>query len=196
MVFLENNIKKLTEASTVREILLLLNTYWDHNNYTLLKMLVDTYGSKGLQREMDSYVSDIQRFWHATKVDDYIKFCKQNNYRFKPWPATEAPLNFAQLKCVIDKPVTECTLYDVERLRCQFSQHLKMQDFALVLSEIGEGSLVVQWLMAPVFIEHSKSILFEFESDKFIEEMNIKRVFMDIYPQVHTLIFMVQLGHT
>lgn len=178
VAFIEKNIKKLTEASGVKEVLLLLNTYWDHNNYTLLKMLVDMYGSRELQQKMTCYVSDLHQFWRETKVADFINFCKKNDYKFKRWPAAQTPLDFAELKCVINKPVTLCTLFEVEHLRCQFSQGLHLQDFALILFEMGESSLVIKWLMDVSLKEHIKIIL-ESKEGKFLEEIDVKKILIN-----------------
>ena len=140
LAFIEKSIKKISEASNVKELILILNTYWDYNNYTLL---VDMYGSDILQQKMANYVSDLQKFWHETYAVDFIAFCKENNYSFKQW---QTPPNFAKLKCIVNKPLAECTLHEVENLRRRFSDGLHLQDFALILYELGEGSLVIVWL--------------------------------------------------
>lgn len=127
---------------------------------------------------MKYYVADLLQFWRETKVADFINFCKMENHKFERWPAGQAPLNFTELKCVFDKPGTECTLYEVESLRCQFSQGLKLQDFALILSEIGESSLVITWLMDAGLKEHCKFIL-ESKPGQFLEGIDIKSISMD-----------------
>lgn len=186
MAYIKENLSKLKKAEDVTDLFMLLNTYWDHFNYTLLEVLVDLHGSDDLKQRMKSYVSDLEHFWRQTKVTDFINFCKKSNYKLKQWSVPEAPLNFAELKCVINKPVTECTLYEVEGIRCQFSQGFHLQDFALVLFEIGESSLVITWLIDAVLKTHCKDVLVSKDST-FLEKLDIKRILMDghcIYDEV------------
>lgn len=141
--FIDKNLKKINEVSNVKGLILILNTYWDYNNYTLLEMLVDMHGSNALQKEMACYVSDLQNFWHETYAVDFIVFCKETKYIFKQWQPSS---NFTKLKCTVNKPLAKCTLYEVEDLRRRFSEGLHLQDFALILYELKEGCLVIVWL--------------------------------------------------
>ena len=139
---------------------------------------------------MKTYVFDLQHFWKQTKVMHFINLCKKDNYKLKPWPTNEAPLNFTKLKCVLNKLVTECTLYEVENIRCQFSQGFHLQDFALVLFEIGESSLIIIWLIDPVLKTQLKGILMS-KGSHFLEKLDMKSIFMDgycIYDRVSSLI--------
>lgn len=180
MAYIKENLSKLKKADDVTDLFMLLNTYWDHFNYTLLKVLVDLHGSDDLKERMKSYVSDLEQFWRQTKVADFINFCKKSNYKLKRWSASEAPLNFTELKCVVNKPVTEYTLYEVEAIRCQFSQGFHLQDFALVLFELGESSLVITWLIDAVLKTHFKHVLV-LKERKILEKLDIKYLLMDGY---------------
>lgn len=178
VTYIKENLLNLKNAEDVVDLFMLLNTYWDHFNYTLLKVIIDLHGSEDLQRRMKIYISDLHYFWQQTKVADFINYCQKNNYKLKKWSTTQAPLNFAEIKCVISKPVSECTLYEVESIRSQFSQGFHLQDFALVLFKIGESSLMIVWIMDVSL----KTLLREVTGTKkvqFLEDLKVKCISMD-----------------
>jgi hypothetical protein len=178
VTYITRNLAELKKAEDVIDIFMLLNTYWDHFNYMLLKVLVDLHGSEDLKQKMTSYVSDLQYFWRQTKVIDFVNFCRVNNYKIKPWPATQAPLNFSQLKCTIKKSVSECTLYDLESIRCQFSEGLHLHDFALVLFEIGESSVVITWLLDAALERQCRKVL-ALDERNFLKRLSVKKITID-----------------
>ena len=54
--------ENINEVTDVKELFLLLNTYWDYFNYTLLEVLVNKHGSAELKIKMHTYVSELQQF--------------------------------------------------------------------------------------------------------------------------------------
>ena len=170
--YIAENIKKLNEVADVRELFLLLNTYWDYSNYTLLEVLVNEHGSAELHLKMNTYVSELQQFWRETAVADFLTSCGN-----KSW-LNKVPKEFAEIKCVIDKPVTELTLYDVEQYRLQFSHNLQLREFVLILHKLDRSSLEITWLLDVGLVPQLKRVLWS-DLRKFLEGTYVKQVVVD-----------------
>ena len=170
--YITENIKKLNEVADVRELFLLLNTYWDSFNYTLLEVLVNEHGSAELQLKMNTYVSELQQFWRETAVADFLTSCGNKSWLHK------VPKEFAEIKCAIDKPVTELTLYDVEQYRLQFSQNLQLREFVLILHKLDKSLPEITWLLDDGLVPQLKQ---ELRSDlrKILEGIHVKQVVVD-----------------
>ena len=162
--YIERNIKNLTKAEDLMEIFCHLNIYWDSFNYTLLEMIVNNYGSAGLRKKMTEYVSDLRQFWQQTTVAEFIE-CK----RKKKFPTV--PKELAEVTCKLDKPVSQCTLLELEELRSDLCQRYNLQKFALMLSGMKEGSVTVTWLV-------SREFLLNFETP--LEHTNSKEIWRSV----------------
>ena len=171
-MFIAENIKKLNEVADVKELFLLLNAYWDYFNYTLLEVLVNQHGSAELQLRMKTYVSDVQQFWRETAVSDFLTSCGN-----RCW-LQRVPKEFTEIKCVIDKPVTELTLYDVEQYRLQFSQNLQLREFVLILQKLDRSSLEITWLLDVGLVQQLKQVVWS-NFRKFLDGTHVKQVVVD-----------------
>ena len=170
-MYIEKNFQKLNEVANVKELFLLLNAYWDYFNYTLLEVLVNEHGGAELQLKMKTYVSDLQQFWRETAVSDFLTSCGN-----RCW-LQRVPKEFAEIKCVIDKPVTELTLYDVEQYRLQFSQNLQLREFVLILHKLDRSSLEITWLLDVGLVQQLKRVWSKLR--KFLEGTHVKQVVVD-----------------
>ena len=183
--FIAENIKKLNEVADVKELFLLLNAYWDYFNYTLLEVLVNEHGSAELQLKMKAYISDLQQFWRETAVDDFLTSCGN-----RCW-LQRVPKEFAEIKYVIDKPVTELTLYDVEQYRLQFSQNLQLREFVLILRKLERSSLEITWLLDVGLVPQLKRVVWS-DLRKFLEGTHVKQVVVD-GESVYQVIFKISI---
>ena len=170
--YITQHIKELKEVEDVTEFFLLLNAYWDHFNYTLLEVLVKKHGSAELQERMKAYISDVQRFWRETTVDNFLTSCGN-----RCW-LQRVPKEFTEIKCIIDKPVTELTLYDVEQYRLQFSQNLQLREFVLILHKLDRSSLEITWLLDVGLVPQLKRVVWS-DLRKFLEGTHVKQVVVD-----------------
>ena len=148
---IKKNIELLDNVKTVRQLVILLGTYWDYFNYTLLESIVVKYGSERLQLLMKNYVSDLKIFWHETTVAEYIA---SENYL--P-PVIRDREKFVEIKSHIAKPMNEISLYEVEQYRLELVQETKLQKFALILGKLEKGSLKITWLLDKRLVPQVKS---------------------------------------
>ena len=164
--YIEKNIKNLTKADNLKEIFCHLNLYWDSFNYTLLEMIVNNYGSTGLRKKMTEYVRDLRQFWRKTTVAEYIPLCKSKK-KF-----TTVPKELAEVTGKLRKPVSQCTLLELEELRFELCQRYNLQKFALMLFDVDEGSVTVTWLV-------SREFLLNFETP--LEDVTSTEIWRSVY---------------
>ena len=148
------------------EIFCHLNLYWDSFNYTLLEMIVNKYGSTGLKEEMAEYIRDLRQFWQQTTVAEYIPLCKSKQ-RF-----TTVPDKLTKVTCKLNKSASQCTLLELEDLRSSLCQHYHLQEFALKLFNVDEGSVTVTWLV-------SREFLLNFETP--LEDVTSTEIWRSVY---------------
>ena len=172
-MFTKKNYKLLSGAKSVEELILLLNTYWDYFNYTLLESIVDDYGSKKLQLSMKNYVSDLQGFLQRTTVAEYI--ASQNCLP----PVITNPKKFVKIKSLIKKSVKDIKLYEVEQYRLRFAQGTELQEFALIFYKLVNGSLEITWLLDKRLVPQVKSAPWNGELATVLEEFHVKEVLVD-----------------
>ena len=79
---------------------------------------------------MKSYDSDMQQFLQKTTVADFIPYCKGLR-RFE-----KVPEGFVEVKAVINKPIMEITLLELEELRRCHTSSCQLPIFALILFDI------------------------------------------------------------
>ena len=163
--YIERKIKNLTKAEDLTEIFYHLNLYWDSFNYTLLEMIVNNHGSAGLKDEMTDYIRDLRQFWRQTTVAEYIRCKRKKRY-------TRVPKKLAEVTCKLDKPVSQCTLLELEELRSDLCQRYNLEKFALMLFDVDAGSVTVTWLV-------SRELQLNFENR--LEDVTSTEIWTSVY---------------
>ena len=63
---------KMSKEATFDEIWEKLTDYWNFLNFDLLEYVVDKFDIDQLKQKMESYEHDLQSFWKATRLCDFI----------------------------------------------------------------------------------------------------------------------------
>ena len=74
--FLMKHTQDIAHASSVIEIITLLNCYWDCFNYGLLERLVEQFGCNQTKYLMKQFVRDVNVFMENTKLADFMCICR------------------------------------------------------------------------------------------------------------------------
>ena len=136
--FFGSYANKLSEASTFDAIFIIFDLYWDYLNYHLLECLVREYGDDDTKRCMKEYVEDVSSFMEATTLQVF--------WKIEPCLKSVPPPGFKETvvryECEI---VPTSTLQDVESVRLKINENTQIRKFAILLSAITEGSLLITW---------------------------------------------------
>ena len=143
--FLMEHTKVIAHASSVIEIIMLLNSYWDWFNYGLLEHLVIKCGCNQTKQLMEQFVRDVNAFMDNTKLADFMGIWKGRK---------EVPPGFSELVVHHGLDPKQTTLCQVEQFRKVFCQHLSLHQVVLIFSSVRPGSVEVVWLIPSHVAEH------------------------------------------
>ena len=143
--FLMKHKQCIDHASSVIEIITLLNWYWDWFNYGLLEHLVVKYGCNQTKHLMEQFVRDVNVFMENTKLADFMYIWKGRE---------EVPPGFSQLVVRHGLDPKQTTLCQVEQFRKDFCQHYSLHQVVLIFRSVHPGSVQVLWLIPSHVAEH------------------------------------------
>jgi hypothetical protein len=136
--FFASYANKLCEASTFDALFMIFGLYWDYLNYHLLDCLVQEYGDADTKRLMDKYVEDVSSFMEATTLQVF--------WRIEQYLKSTPPPGFVKTIVRYDRGISATsTLKDVEDIRLKINKNTQIRKFAILLSAITEGSLLITW---------------------------------------------------
>ena len=147
--FFASCANRLCEASTFDALFMIFDLYWDYLNYHLLECLVRDYGDVDMKHCMREYVEDVSSFMKTTTLQVFWKI--EPCLKFHPPPGfTKTVVRYKQ-----EISVTS-TLKDVEDIRLKISENTQIRKFAILLSMITEGSILITWFTL-FRCEHSRN---------------------------------------
>lgn len=103
-------IDTLENFKTLTGLIHFLNSrIWNFIDYHLLEYTIARFGSDSLQRYMQEYVRELEKFENETTVFDFME-C---------WPGRETkPPNYDEIGAKIDKDPKRCTIKELNDFRC------------------------------------------------------------------------------
>ena len=168
------NIRKET---TIREAFYHLSPLLDFLSCSLLKYIIDEFGSNSLKNEMTTYNNNVLEFMKKTTVKQLMDHLS-GQY-------DEVPPNFSKMKAKIDEDPSIYTLYQLDQLRKRYCCELKLTDVVLILIGLEMAtSFVVEWLIpsaiVPQLIESAKQLDFGFYHNEHIVQITVdeKQIFL------------------
>ena len=164
--------KDLIQCSTVPEIWVKLNEYWDYLNCTLLESFICQLQDKSLKEEMDSYLTSLKSFQNSTRLCDFAK-CPppERSHEIRPH------LKKFVLKLKLDWKV--CTLEDLVNLKGQIIRKFNHQDFCVILESVKLGSVVVTWALPNALAKRLKTDFENTDLSEFYKENGISSITID-----------------
>ena len=144
-------------AKTMLKVFAILNRYVSYRNYEILQHIVKKFCEAALQQKMQEYGQSLERFEKATPIEIYLAAI--------PDEANEELENaFSKLVVRIDKPASECTLYDIRKLNEAIIQGSSLCSHSVYISSVADKcvevvvafpSSAVGWVlsaMTPAFV--------------------------------------------
>ena len=150
--------------------------HWNYLSYNLLDKLIEELSQKycdgsfqKISEKMDKYKKDLQEFRQRTRLRHF--------YLAKPILQEETPPGFTNMVVKHKWPNT-ITLEDVELFRQRYAQKYSLQECALMLHSILEGSFIITWFvpvtLVAIVLRESKPL--EIYKDYFITSLEIDGV--------------------
>ena len=127
----------LKEADTVDDIFYVVGEHNDYLRYSLLKHLIELYGSDQLKKEMEDYVAVVFAFRMETRLELFSKVCDDHPDKING--------TFSKMVTKHEKDWATATLEDVERFRVEFCRELSLYNFSLNLLRVSHGCVEITW---------------------------------------------------
>ena len=127
----------LKQAESVDDIFDVIGEHSDYLRYSLLKYVIDLYGSDELKKEMADYESEMKMFRKETRLEIFSKVCHDEPEKING--------NFSEMVTKHNIKWATVTLEDVERFRVEVCRELSLYDFSLNLVRVARGCVEVTW---------------------------------------------------
>ncbi|CAI8056269.1 hypothetical protein GBAR_LOCUS30657, partial [Geodia barretti] len=128
---------EIKQAESAEDIIDVIGEHYDYLHYTLLKYVVDLYGSDDLKKKMEKYENKMKAFRKETRLEVFSDVCADEpediNGRFTTMVSKQ------------DMDWRTATLEDVEKFRIQVCRELSLYDFSLNLMKVARGCVEVTW---------------------------------------------------
>ena len=134
--FFRQSEDEILDARNMRKVFAILKRYCSYRNYEILQHIVKKFCEAVLQQKMQEYCQSLERFEKATPIDIYLAAI--------PDEANEELANaFSKLVVRIDKPASECTLYDIRKLNEAIIQGSSLCSHSIYISSVADKCVEV-----------------------------------------------------
>ena len=123
----------------------------DFLNYSLLKYIIDMYGSDKMKEEMANYAKQIKAFRRETRLQVFSEACED-----KP---EKDDGKFSLLVTKHDMDWATATLEDVENFRLDVCRELSLYSFSLNLSVVARGCVEVTWQVPHSLVAYIQALI-------------------------------------
>ena len=137
--FFRESEDDILEAKNVRKIFVILSRYWSYNNHEILLEVTVWFCDESLQASMQEYCKMLEGFEKATTVDIYVSAIPLNE---KQKELKEA---FSKIVVQMDKPSSECTLYDIRVLNEAIVLESYLKSHSVYISSVTSKCVVVEF---------------------------------------------------
>ena len=162
----------IQNKKTVLEVWVRLSPYLNFLNYEILQHILFTSGDKELKGKMLGYASNVEAFFHETRLRDFLA-C---------WPVRgEKPPEDDLKQFVVKKHKLDwntCTLHDLDQLEKSLARKLFIPNFLVLLKDAGSGSVSVTFSVPGSVASHIQLVLSQIEL-KEMTDMEIESITVD-----------------
>ena len=149
--FFTANEEAILEAETIQKLFIILGRYCNYFNYEIIFHVVKRF-CYALKGRMLKYRDSLTSFEKATTVDVYLCAISAR-------PGGGVSEGFIQMTAKINKPSSECTLYEIRELKEAIEEESSLEAYATYIDAPGRGSVQVVlhvheevgWMVGVVF---------------------------------------------
>ena len=138
--FFRENEDDIIEAGSIRKVFVILSRYWSYRNYEVLQEIVICFCAAPLQESMEEYCKTLVEFEKTTTVDVYISAMPLQ---------TEIEVAFSQMVVKINKPASECTLYEIRQLNEALMEGSSLYSHSVYIGSVAKNCVVVSVSFPP-----------------------------------------------
>ena len=122
-------------AKNMRKVFAILRRYCNYKNYAVLREVVMKFCEAVLQQRMQEYCESLEKFEKATFIDVYLEAIAAGVVLSE---------EFTKMTVKINKPVSECTLHEVRKLKETIAERASLQSYSVYVGDISESSVQLE----------------------------------------------------
>ena len=171
--YLRDHLEYIYQAKSIDQIFGYLNSQvWSYLNFGLLECIVAKYGDPTTKKTMEDYRASVQSFRKDTPLHVFLDAQPEVKCPEIP-PSLEKTLQEVKIK--YDSLTRYSSLEEVECIRLELVRELALPDFAVVLKQIGIGSITIVWIL-PASLNTILKDKIENQSFQFIQWADVVEV--------------------
>ena len=166
--FFSRNEDEILKTETIEKLFVILGRYCNYSNYEIIFHIVKRFCPE-LKGRMLKYRDSLTSFEKSTTVDVYLCAISAR-------PGGEISKGFIRMTMKINKPPSECTLYEIRELKESIEEKATLESYAMYIETPGEGSVCVRLLVSwEVYSLVSAILTPEFREEHLLVEVMVKR---------------------
>ena len=135
--FFKASEDEILAAETTRKILAIMYRHSDYRDYEILSQLITRFCSAPLQGSMQEYRKVLEGFEKATTVDVFISAIPPEE------KSKELEDRFSKMVVKIDKPSSECRLYEIRKLNEAIIEGSYLNSYSVYVGSVSPNCVVV-----------------------------------------------------
>ena len=169
--FFVRNEKEILESDTIQKLFIILGRHCNYINYEIILHIVKRF-CKDLTQQMLSYRDSLIVFEKATTVDVYL--CA-----ILAPPGGRVSAGFMRMTVKINKPASECTLYQIRELKESIEEEAVLESYAMYIETPEPGSVCVR-LCIPEEVGWMVGVVLtpDFRQNCLLSEVTVRRYWM------------------
>ena len=132
--FFRESEDDILEAKNIRKIFAILSRYWNYCNYEILQKIIISFCDDSLKTRMQEYCTMLEEFERSTPVDTYLEAISASQ---------SLKVKFSKMVVQIDKPSSECTLYDIRKLKEEIAEAASLGPYSIYFDGVDVQCVVV-----------------------------------------------------
>ena len=166
--FFTRNEEEILDAKNIRKVFVILGRYCNYSNYEIIFHIVKRFCPE-LKGRMLTYRDSLTSFEKATTVDVYLCAISAR-------PGGGVREGFIRMTMKINKPPSECTLYEIRELKESIEEKASLQSYAMYIETPEEGSVCVRLLVPWHVYSLVVAVLTpEFREERLLTNVTVKR---------------------
>ena len=166
--FFSRNEDEILKTETIEKLFVILGRYCNYSNYEIIFHIVKRFCPE-LKSKMLNYRDSLTNFEKSTTVDVYLCAISAR-------PGGEISQGFIRMTMKINKPPSQCTLYEIRELKESIEEKASLESYAMYIETPGEGSVCMRLLIPwEVHFLVSAVLTPEFREEHLLAEVTVKR---------------------
>ena len=165
--FFTRNEDEILKAETFQKLFIILGRYCNYSNYEIIFHVVKRF-CHDLKGRMLKYRGSLTTFEKSTTVDIYLCAISAR-------PGGEISLAFTRMTVKLNKPPSECSLYEIRELKESIEEKASLESYAMYIEAPGLGSVCAR-LRFPKEVGWMVGIVLtpDFKQENRVTEVSVK----------------------